>query len=131
MDIDDQEIENAMYSGWFHSHFFSSVIAFSADDSIIQCHINAPGSWHDSCMAQPIYDTLCTNTPDRYYLIAGRIKAPIKSGQCLPSDPAERQKLLLFNWQLLSFCQMAEWGMHALQGSFGQDEQDRMVWAQF
>jgi hypothetical protein len=82
-------------------------------------------------MAQPIYNKLSTNTPDGYYLvagiafpqgtdqIAGHIKATLKSGQCVPNDPAERQKLLLFDWQLLSFCQMAEWGMHALQGSFG------------
>ncbi|KAG2064095.1 hypothetical protein BDR04DRAFT_1130902 [Suillus decipiens] len=103
----DQEIKNATYNGWLHSHFVSSVIAFSADSALL------------------------TNTPDRYYLvtntafpqgtdqIAGHIKAPLKSGQYLPDDPAKRQKLLLFDWQLLSFWQMAEWGMHALQGSFG------------
>ncbi|KAG2063508.1 hypothetical protein BDR04DRAFT_1137636 [Suillus decipiens] len=98
----DQEIENATYNGWLHNHFVSSVIAFSADGSIIQCRLNAPGSWHDSRTDQ----------------IAGRIKAPLKAGQCLPNDPAERQKLLSFDQQLLSFHQTAEWGMHALQGSF-------------
>lgn len=28
----DQEMENACYNGWLHSHFISSVLAFAADD---------------------------------------------------------------------------------------------------
>ncbi|KAG2044584.1 hypothetical protein BDR03DRAFT_930574 [Suillus americanus] len=85
------------------------------------------GSWHDSCIAQLIYKKLRKETPAGYYLvadtafpcgtdqIAGRIKAPIKAVQHLPSDKIERENLLAFNWQLLSFCQTAEWGMRTLQ----------------
>lgn len=100
--------------------------------AIIQCHLNAPGSWHDSQVAQPIYEKLRKDTPDDYYLVAdtafprgtdqisGRIKAPIKAGQHLPANLIERDKLLAFDRQLLSFHQTAEWGMRALQGSFGR-----------
>lgn len=52
--------------------------------------------------------------------IAGRIKAPMKSGTRLPADPIERANLMAFDRQLLSFRQTAEWGMRTLQGSFGR-----------
>jgi len=84
---------------------------------IIQCKLNAPGSWHDSRVARHIYEKLRTATPDGYYLVAdtafprgtdqigGRIKAPIKEGQRLPADFAERQQFIAFDRQLLSFRQ--------------------------
>ena len=37
---------------------------------VIATRLNAPGSWHDSHVAQPIYEMLCTGTPDGYYLVA-------------------------------------------------------------
>ena len=52
--------------------------------------------------------------------IEGHIKAPLKSGEQLPQDPQEWQELLAFNQELVSYQQTAEWGMHALQGSFSQ-----------
>lgn len=44
----------------------------------------------------------------------------MKDGTRLPNDPEERDYLMRFDRQLLSFRQTAEWGMHALQGSFGR-----------
>lgn len=99
---------------------------------IIGCRLNAPGSWHDAKIAQPIYKKLRELTPDGFYLVADtafprqsrsiqeRIKAPLKDGAKLPRDPTERQSLLAFNRQLLSCRQAAEWGMRTLQGSFGR-----------
>lgn len=99
---------------------------------IIACNLNAPGSWHDSRVAQPIYQKLLENTPEGYYLvtdtafprgtnqIAGRIRAPIKAGTRLPSNRREREAMMQFNQQLVSYRQTAEWGMRALQGSFGR-----------
>ncbi|KAG2060646.1 hypothetical protein BDR06DRAFT_871942, partial [Suillus hirtellus] len=52
--------------------------------------------------------------------ISGHIKAPIKAGQHLPANPIERDKLLAFDHQLLSFCQTAESGMHACIARFFQ-----------
>ena len=94
--------------------------------------MNAPGSWHDSRVARPIYEKLRLRTPEGYYLvtdtafprgsnqIAGRIKAPMKSGTRLPVDHAERENVMQHDRQLLSFRQTAEWGMRTMQGSFGR-----------
>jgi len=94
--------------------------------------LNAPGSWHDSHVARPLYEQLRTRVPDNYYLVAdsafprgttlikGKIQAPIKGGAVVPSDPRELKKLLDFNRQLLSYRQTAEWGMRTMQGSFGR-----------
>jgi len=52
--------------------------------------------------------------------VEGHIKALLKSGGQLPQDLSECRELLAFNHELVSYQQMAEWGMWALQGSFGQ-----------
>ena len=94
--------------------------------------MNAPGSWHDSRVARPIYEKLRLRTPEGYYLvtdtafprgtdqIAGRIKAPMKDGTRLPVDYVERENVMQHDRQLLSFRQTAEWGMRTMQGSFGR-----------
>jgi hypothetical protein len=94
--------------------------------------LNAPGSWHDSRVAHPIYEKLRLRTPEGYYLvtdtafphgtdqIAGRIKAPMKDGARLPVDHAEREHVMRYDCQLLSFRQTAKWGMCTMQGSFGR-----------
>jgi hypothetical protein len=94
--------------------------------------INSPGSWHDAHIARPIFNILRTKVPDGYFLvadtafprgpdsIAGKICAPLKSGDRLPGDPVQCQDLLAYNWQLLSYRQTAEWGMRTLQGAFGR-----------
>ena len=100
--------------------------------TVIACKLNAPGSWHDSRVAQPIYEKLRTATPEGYYLVTdtafprgtsqieGRIRAPMKQGQYLPVDIMERRHVEQFDRQLLSFRQSAKWGMRSLQGSFGR-----------
>jgi hypothetical protein len=94
--------------------------------------LNTPGSWHDSRVARPIFEKLRLRTPEGYYLvtdtafprgtdqIAGRIKAPMKDGTRLPVDLAERENVMQYDRQLLSFRQTAEWGMRTMQGSFGR-----------
>ena len=95
---------------------------------IIAANINVPGSWHDSCIAQPIYCKLELDTPDGFYVvadtafprgtqsIAGRIQAPVKTGQCMQGTA---EQIEAFDRELLSYRQTAEWGNRALQGSFG------------
>jgi DDE superfamily endonuclease len=144
----DEEVENATYNGWLHEHFISNVFAFAPTGilvfylrkftlidftgEIIACKVNAPGSWHDSRVALPIYEKLLSATLEGYYIVAdaafprgmqsieGRIKAPITSGTRLPTDEREVAQLLAFNRQLLSYRQTAEWGNRALQGAFGR-----------
>lgn len=100
--------------------------------TIIAANLNAPGSWHDSRVAQPIYEKLLTHTPDRFYLVAdtafprgvkqidGKIRAPIKTGQRMRGTRAEIDERVAFDRELLSYRQTAEWGMRGLQGSFGR-----------
>jgi hypothetical protein len=99
---------------------------------IIACKLNAPGSWHDSRVAKGLYEKLCTQTPEGFYLVtdtafpqgtdavAGRIRCPMTQGARLPADPLAQKHALAFNRQLLSFRQTAKWGMRGLQGSFGR-----------
>ena len=94
--------------------------------------MNAPGSWHDAKIARPIYDKLRDKTPEGYFLvadtafprgtnsIAGRIQAPLKGGQRLPSNSIDQAALLARDRQLLSYRQTAEWGMHGLRSGFGR-----------
>ncbi|KIJ27147.1 hypothetical protein M422DRAFT_191354, partial [Sphaerobolus stellatus SS14] len=117
---DDSEWQNATFNGWLHSNVTNCVIAYSPRGDIIACHLNASGSWHDSCVAQPIYQKLWDRTPHGYFLLGDtafphgteqidkKIKAPIKSGQQLPSDRTELENLLCLNRQLLSYHQTAE-----------------------
>jgi hypothetical protein len=146
---DDPLVENSMYNGWKCTHFVSNVLVFSPrgawfyvrfiaccsrsllPGTIIDAVLNAPRSWHDSVVARPIFRRLET-VPQGYYLVAdsafpqggraipGRICAPLKSGQSVPRDPVQQERVLKFNRQLLSYCQTAEWGMRTMQGSFGR-----------
>ncbi|KAF8797407.1 hypothetical protein BYT27DRAFT_7228995 [Phlegmacium glaucopus] len=129
---DDPDIKNATYNGWLSEHYISSVIVFSPRGVIIAANFNAPGSWHDSHVAQPIYEKLHNETPDGFYLVAdsafpcgtvdieGRIMAPIKTGQHLQGTIAEIEERFAYDRELLSYRQIAEWGMRSIQGSFGR-----------
>lgn len=94
--------------------------------------MNAPGSWHDSRITQPIYDKLRDEMPAGFYLVAdmafpvgssdlqGRILSPLKAGQFLHGTQQQFDARLALNCELLSYRQTAEWGMRSLQGSFGR-----------
>jgi hypothetical protein len=144
----DPRIENATYNGWLHSHYISNIFAFSPTGmslligrelvlihyigEIIYACLNAPGSWHDSRVARPLYDVLAEELPVGHYLVSdtafpqgtgrcpGKICAPLLAGSNLPDDPEELRHVLTFNRQLVSLRQSAEWGMRALQGAFGR-----------
>ena len=98
---------------------------------VIAANINTPGSWHDSHIAKPIHKRLLHSTPPGFYLvsditfpqgtnaIAGQIKAPLKAGQSLSGSHQEIKQQMAFEHQLLSFCQTAKWGNHAIKSCFG------------
>ena len=77
--------------------------------AVIAAKLNAPGSWHDLCVTQPIYEKLLTKMPAGYYLVAdtafprgtnqiqGCIRAPIKVGQKITGTHAEVEEKLTFN----------------------------------
>ncbi|KAA1473663.1 hypothetical protein DENSPDRAFT_780286 [Dentipellis sp. KUC8613] len=129
---EDLDVENATYNGWMSEHMVSSVIVYSPKGLVVAARLNAPGSWHDSRVAQGIYEKLRTRTPPGYYIVAdtafprgtsqieGRIRAPLKVGHQLEGTPMEIAERLAFDREILSYRQTAEWGMRALQGSFGR-----------
>jgi len=51
--------------------------------------------------------------------IEGHIVAPIKTGQHFQGTTAEIKERFAYDHKLLSYHQMAEWGMRSIQGSFG------------
>jgi hypothetical protein len=75
---------------------------------------------------------LLEHTPDGFYLIAdtafprgardidGRIVVPMKSGQTFRGTQNEIEEKELFDHEVVSYRQTAEWGMRSIQGSFGQ-----------
>ncbi|KAF9228946.1 hypothetical protein BS17DRAFT_792928 [Gyrodon lividus] len=118
---DDIDIKNATFNGWLLEHFISSVLVFSSKGVVIAARTNAPGSWHDSRVAQPIYRVLRTKTPEGHYIIAdtafprgtveiqGHICAPLKAGQQVGGTPDQIVEVMAFNQELLSYRQTAEW----------------------
>ncbi|KZT52367.1 hypothetical protein CALCODRAFT_441669 [Calocera cornea HHB12733] len=122
----DERWQNAQYNGWLHGHYTSNVLVFSSRGELIHAAINAPGSWHDSRVSSAIYAQLEDKTPEDFYLCADtafphnrnsvktKIKTPVKSGA------RTTREHLQFLDQLVSFRQSAEWGMRAIQGSFGR-----------
>ncbi len=148
----DQDIENSMYNGWLHDHFISNILVFAPDGAhfnrfahtnasdllftgtVIACRLNAPGSWHDSRVAQTVYEKLRSRTPNGFYLVAdtafprgsaalrrgGFIRAPMKAGEVLHMTEEAMRTAVQFDNQLLSCRQAAEWGMRTIQGSFGR-----------
>ena len=99
---------------------------------ILATRTNCPGSWHDSRVAEGIYEKLKNETPDGFRLIAdsafpqghdrvvGKILVPLKAGQQLLIDAHQRAHTLQLSRSVLSYRQTTEWGMRELQGSFGQ-----------
>jgi len=48
----DEETKNEYYNGWLHSHFIGCIFAFAPSGVIVARTPNAPGSWHNSYIAE-------------------------------------------------------------------------------
>ena len=121
----DDRIQNYFYNGWTNDHYVSNLFAFAPDGTIPACVLDAPGSLHDSTVADygGLY-TLLTSIFDRnggkVVMDSAFARADyefiIKSGQEVRFDLGE--DVARQDRQATSARQFAEWGMHALQGSF-------------
>jgi hypothetical protein len=121
----DIRIQSRFYNGWTHSHYVTNLFVFSPDGMIIACVLNAPGSIHDSTLAEwgNIYEVL-----ERTYEKTGgqccmdsafasmNSQSIIRSAQD-HSTARNPEELLVFG-EATSLRQAAEWGMRAIQGSF-------------
>uniref|UniRef100_A0A7S4AMZ1 DDE Tnp4 domain-containing protein n=1 Tax=Pseudo-nitzschia australis TaxID=44445 RepID=A0A7S4AMZ1_9STRA len=118
----DWSVQNQHYNGWTADTYINNVFVFAPDGRIRMCTINAPGSWHDSTMAEyGIYDGLeelfnqhgVRVVVDSAFRLASQ-PFLIKSSQ---TDPDNTQGIVL-NRQATSLRQLSEWGMRMIQGSF-------------
>jgi len=48
----DEATQNTYYNGWLHSRFVGDIFVFAPSGVIVACILNAPGSWHDSYIAE-------------------------------------------------------------------------------
>jgi len=119
-------VQNMYYNGWQHGHFVTCVFVFAPNGTIIAAGVNAPGTMHDSTIADwsGIYEKLGTC----YEKFGGKCVADsafassghpflIKSAPdpSLQTSNPERYELLQ---QATKLRQASEWGMRAFQGSF-------------
>jgi GT2 family glycosyltransferase len=53
-------MQNIFFNGWTHGHYVSNPFLFSPDGKVRACYINAPGTFHDSTIANmsTIYDLI-------------------------------------------------------------------------
>lgn len=118
--------QNRYYNGWTHGHYVGSVLVFAPNGTIVACAINAPGSMHDSSIAEwgGVYEKLQLMY-DRYGVRCvvdsafSKSEYPflIKSSQ--DAYPfAKCAADIIRAQQATSARQASEWGMRGLQGSF-------------
>jgi hypothetical protein len=122
------DVQNYFLSGWTHDHYVSNLFLFSLDGKIHKFFVNAPGCWHDSTLANTsgIYDDL-----DEIYHAHGGAQVVVDSAFSKDNRPSlvkSHQNIMDRFGNICdhgsgfrdatSVCQMAEWGMRGLQGSF-------------
>ena len=120
----DNVIQEMFYNGWLHGHFISNIFVFAMDGTICICALNAPGTMHDSTLAdyggvyfklQKIYEeTGGKVVVDSAFKLASNPYV-IKSSQTLPAG--DRLAILIAR-DATSLRQSAEWGMRQFQASF-------------
>jgi DDE superfamily endonuclease len=121
-DLDEQGM---FYNGWQHSHFISNLFVFSADGRIISAVLNAPGSLHDSTLAEwgGIYDELAAMynrtggkccVDSAFSTVNNRYLVKSSENYGLAANGIEMLRMQ----QATSLRQAAEWGMGAIQGAF-------------
>jgi len=120
----DETMQNAYYNGWLHDHLVGSVYIFAPSGLIVACCVNAPGSWHDSIVAEN--GGLYSDLKVVHDATGGKCVADsafslkqcpfiIKSGKRKVGETAART---VQRRQATHLRQSAEWGMRAIQGSF-------------
>lgn len=131
----DCVIQNMFYNGWTHDHYVGNVFVFAPSGAIIACAYNAPGSFHDSAIAEwgKIYEKLSTcfeETGGRCVVDSafskGQYPFLIKSAQDHLSAGNNCEEIIMFR-QATSVRQASEWGMRSFQSTFPRMK-DRFIY---
>jgi DDE superfamily endonuclease len=121
-DIDEQSM---YYNGWKHACFITNLFVFSADGRIIAAVLNAPGSLHDSTLAE--WGGVYAELEEMYNRSGGKCCVDsafstvnnqylVKSSENYGTAADGLQLLRMA--QATSLRQAAEWGMGAIQSAF-------------
>jgi len=120
----DEATQNAYYNGWLHDHLVGSVFLFAPSGLIVACSVNAPGSWHDSTVAEngglisdlkKVHDATGGKCVADSAFSLKRCPFIIKSGK---RKVGEMRARTIERIQATTLRQSAEWGMRAIQVSF-------------
>jgi DDE superfamily endonuclease len=121
----DRDEQSMYYNGWKHAHFVTNLFVFSADGRCIAAVLNAPGSLHDSTLAE--WGGIYAELEDMYNRSGGKccvdsafstvnnrylVKSSENYGNAVNALDMLRME------QATSLRQAAEWGMGAIQSSF-------------
>jgi DDE superfamily endonuclease len=121
-DLDEQSM---FYNGWKSSHFITNLFVFSCDGRCISAVLNAPGSLHDSTLAE--WGGVYAELEDLYNRSGGKCCvdsafSTVNNTFLLKSSEnysnADTAIDMLRMEQATSLRQAAEWGMRAIQSAF-------------
>jgi hypothetical protein len=117
-------VQSRFYNGWTHGHYITNLFIFAPDGLIIFAVINAPGSIHDSTLAEwgDFYKTMdliyesCGGQccMDSAFAALNNDAIIRSSEQTNGNNPLE----IVVNKEATSLRQSAEWGMRAIQSAF-------------
>lgn len=118
--------QNAFYNGWQHSHWVVNVLVFDLSGKLVCAGLNAPGSWHDSTVADSygVYSALqdvhsscgARCGVDSAFRVSGRnADFLVQSGEIHKARDAQHALELS---QATSLRQSAEWGVGSICKSF-------------
>jgi hypothetical protein len=127
MDPGDELEQNAYYSGKESECVIGNILVFGADGTIIWWRGNYPGSAHDMTIAAPLWDFL-RFLPAPFCVLAdqGFRRADIQEFVLCTRGVADllyadlKDEEMAQAESVASARQAAEWGMRALQGTFGR-----------
>ena len=123
----DDATQNSFFNGWTHDHYVSNLFLFSPDGKIRACYINAPGTFHDSTMANMsgiydkidiLYERLGSKVVVDSAFSADNRRSVYKSHQNNIDRYGNVRQKSEVHRQATSVRQLSEWGMRGLQGSF-------------
>ena len=120
----DDKVQSIFYNGWTHGHYVSSVFVFRMDGTIRICGLNAPGTMHDSTLAD--YGNVYEKLEAVFDETGGKVVVDsafrlannnfiIKSGQNVPLG---NPQVVVRARDATSIRQSSEWGMKQFQSSF-------------
>ena len=123
----DELVQNKFYNGWTHDHYIGNLFLFSPDGKIRACYINAPGSIHDSTMANTsnvyeMIDDIYQRTGAQVVVDSAFSKdsrpSLLKSAQHNFDAQGRIRTTRAKHQAATAVRQLSEWGMRGLQGSF-------------